>query len=351
MITEFFKKIIGNYSFWDLSILGNTLGDYVVFLLLFFFLFVILRLFRKLILNNIKKRINGNARKIIETIKPPFFWYVAFFLSSNTLILPQFIENIIRAILVIWITYQIGLIIQILVDNLLEKLSSKESDQGTKTAIRTIGKIAKALIWLFAGLFVLSNLGINVTSVMAGIGIGGIAVAFALQNILTDLFSSFAIFFDKPFVVGDFIVVGGQAGVVEKIGIKTTRMRALQGEEIVISNKELTSERIQNFKKLTKRRVVFNFGVIYDTPNKKLIKITEIIKNIIKEEEIAELDRVHFIKFGDSALEFEVVYYVLSPEYNDYMDTHQRILLKIKEAFESEKIEMAFPTQTLFIQK
>ncbi|MDD4062510.1 MAG: mechanosensitive ion channel family protein [Candidatus Pacebacteria bacterium] len=351
MITEFFKKIIGDYSFWNLSILQNTLGDYVVFLLLFFFFFGVLRLFRKLILDNVKKKINGTSKDIIETIKPPFFWYLSFFLSSNTLTLPQFIESGIGAILIIWITYQVILIIQILADSLLERLSSKESDPGTKTAIKTIGKIVKALVWLFAGLFVLSNLGVNVTSVMAGVGIGGVAIAFALQNILTDLFSSFAIFFDKPFVVGDFIVVGGQAGIVERIGIKTTRIRALQGEEIVISNKELTSERIQNFKKLTKRRIVFDFGIVYGTSNEKLTKIPEIVKGIIEEEKVAELDRVHFAKFGDSALEFEVVYYVLSAQYIDYMDTNQRILLKIKEVFEKEKIEMAFPTQTLFIKK
>lgn len=340
------KQIIENYYLF-----GNSIKEYIIFLFLFILFFIILRVFRKIILKNIKKIIGETGGKIIDTIKPPFFGYLAFFLSAQSLKLPLFVENIIRSILIIWITYQIILIIQIIVDRFLEKLFSKEEDPGTQAAVKIIGKIIKALVWLFAGLFALSNLGINVTSVMAGIGIGGIAIAFALQNILTDLFSSFAIFFDKPFIVGDFIVIGDQAGVVEKIGIKTTRIRALQGEEIVISNKELTSERIQNFKKLTKRRIVFKFGVVYETPNEKLNKIPEIIESIFKNEDIAELDRVHFSKFGDFSLEFEVVYYVLSGKYIDYMDVNQRILLKIKEVFEKEKIEMAFPTQTLLLKK
>ena len=198
---------------------------------------------------------------------------------------------------------------------------------------------------------VLSNLGYNVTTLVAGLGIGGLAIAFALQKVLEDIFSSVSIYFDKPFEIGDFIIVGEQMGVVKKIGIKSTRIQALQGEEIVISNRELTSVRIQNFKRMEKRRVAFSFGVLYSTSNAKLKKAIEMVKKIVEKAEHADLDRVHFKAFGSSSLDFEVVYYLKSRDYNVYMDTQQEINFAIKEAFEKEKIEFAYPTQTIHLAK
>jgi small-conductance mechanosensitive channel len=356
-IAEAFRSFLGNYSFLDIDIFNNKMADYVVFLVLFLILFLALRIFRSIILNKIKNFIRkigyelGNTLVlIIDTIKAPFYWFLAFYISVNILSLNPVLFKIITGILLAWVSYQVVKAFQILIDYALQKVFINEKDQGTQNAILTIGKITKSLLWILAVLTVLSNLGVNITSVIAGLGIGGIAVALALQNILNDLFSSFAIYFDKPFVAGDFIIVGEHMGVVEKIGIKTTRIRALQGEEIVISNKELTSTRIQNFKKMQKRRVVFAFGVVYGTSLEKLKKIPLIVGEIIKSEKLAELDRVHFVKFDDSALTFEVVYYLLSADYNDYMDVNQNILLSIKENFEKENISMAFPTQTLYIR-
>jgi len=211
--------------------------------------------------------------------------------------------------------------------------------------------IIKIILWIIGLLLILSNLGINITSLVAGLGIGGIAIALALQNILSDLFSSFAIYFDKPFKVGDFIIIGKDMGTVEQIGIKTTRLRALQGEQIVISNQELTSARIQNFKKLSERRVAFELGVVYGTPDDKMKKIPELIEKIIKETKDTRFDRSHFKSFGDFALIFETVYYITSGEYLDYMNAQQEIGLKIKEKFSTEEIEFAYPTQTLFLNK
>jgi MscS family membrane protein len=179
----------------------------------------------------------------------------------------------------------------------------------------------------------------------------GVAIAFAFQNILEDLFSSFAIVFDKPFKIGDFIIVGDKLGVVEKIGIKTTRIKSLQGEEIVISNKELTSAQVRNFKKMETRRISFSFGVTYQTPTEKLKGIPKTVESIIEETDNVRFDRAHFNEFGDSALLFEVVYYVEGNDYNMYMDAQQQINLKIKESFEKDGIEMAYPTQTIFLQK
>jgi small-conductance mechanosensitive channel len=165
------------------------------------------------------------------------------------------------------------------------------------------------------------------------------------------LFSSFAIYFDKPFSVGDFIIAGEHMGTVEKIGIKTTRIRALQGEEIIISNNELTGARIQNFKKMKKRRIVSSFGILYETPVEKVKKVKEIVKNIFKTLENAELSRIHFKELGDFSLNFEIVYSITTGDYNAYMDTREKFNLSLMEAFEKEKIEFAYPTQKLFVAK
>ncbi len=358
-IAQQLSSILGEYPFFDIALVGNTIGEYIIFLILFLLLFSILRVFRMVVLNRIKniikkidkKQIGETFVSIIDTIRPSFYYFLAFYISIHALNVHNLILKILTGILIAWLGYQAVRAIQILIDYAIEKYLIKEKDQGTQHAILTIGKIAKWALWIFAAIFVFANLGVNVTSAIAGLGIGGIAIALALQNILNDLFSSFAIYFDKPFIVGDFIIAGEHMGIVEKIGIKTTRLRALQGEEIVISNRELTSARIQNFKKMTKRRIVFKIGVTYETSLEKLKKIPSFIEEIIKEEKLAELDRVHFAEFGDFSLNFEIVYYILSGVYKDYMDTQQNMLFKIKEKFESENISMAFPTQTIYLEK
>jgi small-conductance mechanosensitive channel len=194
-------------------------------------------------------------------------------------------------------------------------------------------------------------LGYNVNSLIAGLGIGGIAVALAVQNILGDLFSSFTLLLDKPFQVGDYIVIGADSGTVERIGMKTTRIKSLQGEELIVPNAELTGTRIQNFKKMTKRRVVFLIGITYETPHDKIKKVNDIVASIVNKSEHAELDRVHFKEFGDFSLNFEVVFYVNSSVYAVYMDTRQEINFALKEKFDKEGISFAYPTQTLFVEK
>ena len=236
----------------------------------------------------------------------------------------------------------------VLVDYIFKKITEKKKDEGVKTAFSYLSIFAKVLVWSFGLLLILSNLGVNITSLVAGLGIGGIAFAFAIKNILEDLFSSFAIFFDKPFVPGDFIQVGDQRGVVKKIGIKTTRIQATQGEEIVFSNQELTSSQIHNFKKLRERRINFSFGIIYETPLEKIAEISDMVKKIILEIEGARFDRAHFNCFADSALSFEVVYFVMSDDYNQYMDIQQKINLAILEVFKKEGIEMAYPTRVVY---
>jgi small-conductance mechanosensitive channel len=176
-------------------------------------------------------------------------------------------------------------------------------------------------------------------------------LAFGLQHILGDIFASFSIFFDKPFNVGDFIIVGDNMGVVKKVGIKSTRVQSLWGQEVVIPNKELTSARINNYKKMERRRVQFSFGVVYDTSAENLEKVLEITKGIVEKIELAELDRVHFKEYGNYSLNFEVIYYVNTPDYNKYMDIQQEINLLLKKRFEKEGITFAYPTQTVIVNK
>ena len=215
-------------------------------------------------------------------------------------------------------------------------------------------KLINVTIYIFAFLIILYIFEVDLTGAVVGLGVGGIAIALALQNVLSDIFSAFTIYFDKPFEIGDFIIIGSDMGVVKKIGIKSTRIQTLQGEELIVSNNELINSRIQNFKKMKRRRIVFAFGVTYGTPSKKLKNIPEIINNIINKEKMSnidKLDRVHFKQFGDFSLNFEVVYYLKTGDYNAYMDTQAEINLAIKDAFEKEGIEMAFPTQTIFLNK
>jgi small-conductance mechanosensitive channel len=209
-------------------------------------------------------------------------------------------------------------------------------------------KVLQLVVYSFAFLIILGVFQIDLSGVVVGLGVGGIAIALALQNILSDALSAFSIYFDRPFEIGDFIVIGDYAGTVNKIGIKSTRIQLLQGEELVISNKELTSTSVRNFKKLQRRRIVFDVKVTCDTSVKKLKKIPSIISEIINKVELAQLDRVHFREFGDFSLDFEVVYYISTGDYNKYMDIQQQINLGILEAFEKEKIETAYPTQKIY---
>lgn len=211
--------------------------------------------------------------------------------------------------------------------------------------------VINLVLWGIALVLILSNLGVNVISLVTGLGIGGIAVALAAQNILGDMFSAFAIMFDQPFREGDFIVVGEHMGTVKQIGIKSTRIQALQGEEIVISNQELTGSRIHNYQRMHERRVPFWIGVTYDTPHTKLARVPMLIKDVIEAAGKTRFDRAHLAKFGDSSLDFEIVYCVLDADYNVFRDIHQAVCLGIVERFEREGIAFAFPTRTVHVQK
>ena len=239
-----------------------------------------------------------------------------------------------------------------LVDYFLDRsrrAAPEEESAARKTTLNAAGFVLKLILAAIAVLLMLDNIpGVEITALVASLGIGGIAVALAVQNILSDLFASLSIVLDKPFVIGDFIIVDGYLGTVEHIGLKTTRLRSLSGEQLVFSNNDLLQSRVRNYKRMAERRIVFSFGVTYQTPADKLERIPELIRRLIESQETVRFDRAHFQGYGDFALNFEVVYYVLDPDYNRYMDIQQAINLEIFRTFRQEDVEFAYPTRTLY---
>jgi small-conductance mechanosensitive channel len=231
------------------------------------------------------------------------------------------------------------------VRNALYSYLKRQDDTGTKEKqLRGIVLILSGVLWIVGLLFLFDNLGFNVTAILTGLGVGGIAIALAAQTILGDMFNYFVIFFDRPFEVGDFIIVDDKMGVVEYIGIKTTRIKSLSGEQIVFSNSNLTNARLHNYKRMSERRIVFKFGIAYYTGQDKLAQVPAMIRQVVENNEGTRFDRAHFAKFGEYSLDFEVVYYVLDADFNRYMDIQQKINLEIYRKFESAKIEFAFPS-------
>lgn len=216
---------------------------------------------------------------------------------------------------------------------------------------RAISSLIKGSLWGFGILFLLDNLGFRISTVVAGLGIGGVAVALASQAVLGDLFCYFIILFDRPFDLGDFLIVDEYLGTVEYIGIKSTRLRSLTGEQLVFSNRDLTNSRLRNYKRMQERRAIFQFGVIYETPLAKLTQIPTMVQEIISSLPGTRFDRAHLKSFGPSSLDFEVVYYVLNADYNSYMDFQQQINLKLIERFAKENIDFAYPTQLLYLKQ
>ena len=225
-----------------------------------------------------------------------------------------------------------------------------ESDLASRTTIAAFSFVAKALLWIMLALVALNRLGFDVTALITGLGVGGIAIALAVQNVLGDLFAALAIVLDKPFVVGDTITVDTFTGTVEHIGLKTTRLRSVNGEQLIFSNADLLKSRIRNFKRMEERRVLFVVGVTYDTTADTLARIPTIIRESVEAQEQVRFDRSHLVMYADSALNFETVYFMTTADYLTYANTHQAVLLAIYRRFAAEKIEFAYPTRTVVVK-
>jgi small-conductance mechanosensitive channel len=347
-------------DFLNRTILNTPLQQWFVAITAVLFVFVLLRLVKRIAANRLaviaEKTETHWDNAIVDAIKHTkalFLLVTSLYLGSLFLQLPDRLQSVFHILFMIVLLLQSGIWLTAITTTVMEQYRQKAltKNPAAATSINAVAFVSKIVIWSVLVLVALDSMGINITTVVAGLGIGGVAVALALQSILGDLFASLSIILDKPFVIGDFIILNEYMGVVEYIGLKTTRVRSLSGEQIVFSNSDLLSSRVRNYGRMFERRVPFTIGVTYDTPRDKLKRIPEIIRETVKAQDNTRFDRSHFMKYGDYALQFETVYYVLSPDYNIYMDIQQSINLMIHEAFEREQISFAYPTQRLFISQ
>jgi len=280
-----------------------------------------------------------------------FFVVVAMFLGLRALTIGPVTEKIIASALTIALFWQAGVWAVAAAAGWLDRKRrhSMETNRAVVGSLGIIGFIINVVIWALVLMLTLDNLGVNITALVAGLGIGGIAVALALQSVLGDLFASLSIALDQPFVVGDFLNVDDFLGSVEFIGIKTTRLRSLSGEQIIISNSNLLGSRVRNYGRMKERRVVFGTGVTYETPVELVEQVPGIIRALVEAQKDTRFDRAHFQKHGAASLDFETVYFVLSPDFNKYMDIQQAINLGLHRKFAELGIEFAYPTQRLIV--
>lgn len=275
----------------------------------------------------------------------------AMYLGGRALELPASVETAIAGGATVTLLLQVGLWINAIIALWVDHARSQALgvDAGATTHLGAMSFVGRFVLWSGLTLLALDNLGVDITALIAGMGIGGVAVALAVQNILGDLFASLSIVLDKPFEVGDFIIVDSYMGTVENVGLKTTRIRSLGGEQLVFSNSDLLGSRVRNYKRMRERRIVFGFGVVYQTTPEQLEKIPVLVRGIIEDQAEVRFDRAHFKGFGESAYDFEVVYWMLNPDFNHYMDTQQAINLAMVKAFSKEGVEFAYPTRTLYM--
>lgn len=354
------KSGMDSFLSWQLG--SSTAGDMISIFLAFLVSFVIMELVRTLLIGKLKNLAKKSKSEFDDTlldavgkIGRPLYFLVAVYIALKFTQLDGTVSKILGYALLVGVTYYTVRVAQSVIDYFtrkeIKKRAKGEEEAQTASVVNLITSAVNAALWLFAVLFLLSNFGFDITSLVAGLGIGGLAIALALQSVFGDIFATISIYFDKPFKVGDFVIIGQDMGTVQHIGLKSTRIKTLQGQELIIPNREITNARINNYKRMDKRRVVFSIGVVYGTKKEKLEKIPDMIRKIIAKNTGAEVDRVHFKEFGPYSLNFEVVYYVLTGDYNKYMDTQQEINLAVKDTFEKEGIDMAFPTQTVILNK
>src|SRR5690554_1508134 len=342
----------------NLEFLNNRLSDYLLAVTLFLAGIIIIQVFKRIFFGRagqwVKKTASTFDDFLLKSLRRrliPLLYFAALYLGFAVLSLNPLGAKILRtAGGVILVYYSVSFLLDAAGYG-LESYFLKKEDQTRKSILSVFLIGIKVVAWGIALLVLLDNFGVKIAGLLTGLGIGGVAVAFAAQAVLADLFSYFTIFFDRPFEIDDFIVVGEYRGTVEYIGMKTTRLRSLGGEQIVFSNTDLTNSRVQNYKRMKERRISFRIGVTYDTPPAQLQEIPELITGIIKGIEGTRFDRAHFIEYGEYSLLFEVVYYVLSGNYVQYADIQQRINLAIKEEFTRRGIKFALPTRTLLMEK
>ncbi|MCL6523588.1 MAG: mechanosensitive ion channel family protein [Thermoflavifilum sp.] len=334
---------------------GNTIRAYLLVIASILIFCIALRIVANIVIARLKKLSQKTNTTLddfivqqIERNGLPLLYVLIVYWSIGTLHLSEKAATIVHHLMTVIETFfAIRVLSGLLAYSLKNYLRQKNYPEERIKQTRGIIIIINLILWSIGVVFLLSNLGYNVATLITGLGIGGVAIALASQTILSDLFCYFIIFFDRPFELGDFIIVGDKMGTVEHIGLKTTRLRSLGGEQLIFSNKDLTDSRIHNYKRMEQRRVVFRVGIVYETPFEKLQRVSELLKQAVLMQADVRFDRAHFASYGDFALIFEIVYYVLSADYNKYMDIQQAINLQIFRLFQQEGIAFAYPHQVV----
>ena len=340
------------------SFLNNTVLNYIIALLIFVLGIFFTKLLKRIIFKYLHKLVVKSPYSIddclivnIEKMLIPLLYFGAFYLSLRTLNLNIFFGKFLNVIGIVILTfYVVRFLVSLITFFFNEYWLKKKDNERYQSSIKALLPIIKVVLWSIGVFFLLDNLGLEISTVIASLGIGGIAIALASQNILGDLFNYFVILFDRPFEIGDFIIINEYLGSIEHIGIKSTRIRSLSGEQLIFANTVLTGSKVRNYKRMERRRVLFSVGVTYQTSLEHLKEIPVIIKNIINSIEDAVFDRSHFFAFGDFSLNIETVYYVLGNDYNKYMDIQQKINLSIVGSFKERGIDFAYPTQMLYLK-
>lgn len=336
---------------------GNSVREYLFVLAAIVIAYIVLQIIKRWLFGLVR-RLSGKTHTqyddmlvtLLEKFVIPYIYLVINFNLLRTLRMPPKLDQVLDvALTAITVIFAVRLINHFIHDSLQTYVNKRDEGLSRMKQLSGVLIVVKVIIWTIGLIFFLDNVGFDVTTVIAGLGVGGIAVALAAQNILSDLFSYFVIFFDKPFEIGDFIVVGDKMGTVERIGIKTSHVRSLGGEQLVMPNADLVKSTIHNFKRQEKRRVVFKVGVEYDTPQELLQQVPTIIREAIIANQLTTFDRAHLLNFGDFSINYEAVYYIQSADYNTYMDISQALHFTILQEFGQRGIEIAFPTQKLLV--
>lgn len=331
---------------------GNEVVAWIKALVLFAVWFTVLPLARAFIARRLRKRTADHAigallllRTLIDATTRLFMIAVAIFLAMRWLEVPERLDRIAHIVFLVIVWLQLALWATAAVRHLIDRRRGRELPGAEGAASLNILRFVGVLIvWIVALLMLLTNLGVKIGPLVAGLGIGGVAIALAVQNLLGDLFASLSIALDKPFRVGDFLVIGEEKGTVEQIGIKSTRLRSLSGEQIVMSNGDLLKSRVRNYGLLYERRASFKIGIVYETPREWVAEVPRLMEEAIRVQPKTRFDRAHFASFGDYALIFEAVYFVLDAEYRTFMDIQQAINLRLIEEFARRGIGFAYPT-------
>ena len=289
------------------------------------------------------------AIEIARRTRPYFLALIAAYAATRVVPLPGRAERIVSAIAVVVLLIQAGVWGNGLITFGAEHYSRKRTpdDIGTRTTITAIGYAARFALWMLLVVTALQNFGINVTALVTGLGIGGIAIALAVQNILGDLFAALAIVLDQPFVVGDSVQVDNVEGTIEHVGLKTTRIRSIRGEQVVIANADLLKSRIRNYKRMQHRRAVFNLDLSFDTPPDKIARVPGIVRQIVEKQSNVRFDRSHWLTIEPTGLRVETVYNVLDADYMKYADVQQAINVEVLRALQKESIQLGYSTRTL----